>query len=264
MATRFPFVLISGISIAIGYYVAQHFQDRRIAAIFHDVLKGAVDGDNKTSNVDDRKDTASSLTTVSFCIGGQRYKVSRSLLRKFPDSILAKTAAKTPSGMPFPICFDRDSERFRYCLEFMRDGRVSLPVGVSKKSLLTELEFYGLRVDNDDVVDESSAHAAAANHIFSLVREVHGKRRGRAHIRVLMDDIALRSFVVYIVQLSKGSHFIGEFAMEFSEDLSTLTEWTSDDNALLNESLARLGLCCIRSSCDTSTLRLKLRVAELT
>jgi hypothetical protein len=259
MASRLPFVLVSGISIAIGYHLAQYIHDRRIAEIFQNVLEGGVDHDNKTSNVDDGMDTPSSLTTVSFCIGGQRYEVSRSLLRKFPDSILAKKAEETPYGMPFPIIFYRDSERFRYCLEFMRDGRVSLPVGVSKKSLLTDLEFYGLRVDDDDVVDESSAHSAAANHIFSLVREVHGKRRGRAHIRVLMDSIALRCFVVYIV----NSHFNGEFAMEFSEDFSSLGEWTSDDHALLNESLARFGLCCLRSSCDESTLRLKLRLAEL-
>jgi hypothetical protein len=58
-----------------------------------------------------------------------------------------------------------------------------------------------------------------------------------------MDSIALRCFVVYILLLSQRSHFIGEFAMEFSEDLSSLAEWTSDDNALLNESLARFGLC---------------------
>lgn len=38
---------------------------------------------------------------------------------------------------------ERDGERFRYCLDYMRDNKVFLPPTVAKGALLLDLEYYG-------------------------------------------------------------------------------------------------------------------------
>eukprot|EP00980_Cylindrotheca_fusiformis_P015334 scaffold4282_cov112-Cylindrotheca_fusiformis.AAC.17 len=216
-----PRVLIVGIGIAIGHAAFRYF-NRKLDDIFHsqNSTKGRGGGDRKNTK------SISSLTTVTFNIGGHLYEVSRSLLRQYPDTILAKKAEEIPYGMSLPIMFDRDGERFRYCLEFMRDGRVSLPVSASRQAVLEDLKFYGFVLEDENLVDGSSAHAAAAGHIFSNVREARVMRRVRPYIMVIMDDIAL--------------------------------QWSSNDNALLNESLAMYGLCCQNVNYDESSSILNL------
>ena len=90
-------------------------------------------------------------TTVQFDVGGRVYRVSRSLLELFPDTMLSRMVSKTwahddDDGRKeeIPIFIERNAERFQYVLDYMRDGQVvSLPVTVSKKGFLKDLEYYG-------------------------------------------------------------------------------------------------------------------------
>lgn len=174
----------------------------------------------KRNPIGNANSNLSSPKIVTFNIGGHLYEVSRSLLRQFPESVLAMKAEEAPYGiMPVPISLDRDGERFRYCLAFMRDGRVSLPVSVSKQAVLKDLEFYGLALEDDGLVDESSAHVAAADHIIQLVRESQENRRESAYIRVQMDKLALRCFVFYITSVSQESNLDGGFPRIFQKSL---------------------------------------------
>ena len=72
--------------------------------------------------------------TVKFNIGGLIHEVSQSVLDMHPDSMLAKSASelwKKESN----IFIERDGARFRFVLDYMRDGKVNSPSdGVKRDS----------------------------------------------------------------------------------------------------------------------------------
>jgi hypothetical protein len=82
--------------------------------------------------------------TARFNVGGKKYEISRSLLESFPNTMLARMASKTWQTDPEAAMFvDRDGERFRCILDYMRDGKVHLPLTVAKGALLLDLEYFG-------------------------------------------------------------------------------------------------------------------------
>ena len=99
--------------------------------------------------------TKKSSNTVKFNVGGKIYEIARSMLEKFPNTMLAEKAS---SSSPFPIFVDRDPDRFAFCLDYMRDnGKVYLPETVSKMSVLEELKFFGFKdVDETKICNEKS------------------------------------------------------------------------------------------------------------
>mmetsp|Transcript_20028 Transcript_20028/g.41854 ORF Transcript_20028/g.41854 Transcript_20028/m.41854 type:complete len:220 (-) Transcript_20028:1029-1688(-) len=85
--------------------------------------------------------------TVTFDVGGTVYKVSRSLLEQHPDTMLARMVSETWENAMEPdktLFLERDGDRFRYVLDYMRDGKVFLPAPkISKDALLLDLDYYG-------------------------------------------------------------------------------------------------------------------------
>ena len=109
---------------------------------------------------------------ITFEVSGQIFKVSRSVLDKYPDSMLANRAYGATSNDPdSPIFIDGDGERFRYCLDYLRHGRAYLPWTVSKDGILHDLEYYGIENVNADAIDESSASLTAAAQMFKVESE---------------------------------------------------------------------------------------------
>ena len=107
----------------------------------------------------------SNAATVRFDVGGTIYKVSRSVLRQYSNTMLTRMVSETwlgeekyNEGKDEPLFIDRDGERFRYVLDFMRDGpKVSLPVTVSKEGFLKDLDYFGFdNVIPDDISMRSS------------------------------------------------------------------------------------------------------------
>jgi len=93
---------------------------------------------------------------VTFNVGGQPYQVSRTLLNSHPETMLAKSASERwQADSDSEIFIERDGEMFRHVLSYLRDGRVDLPVTVTKKWLLSELKYYGVEGVDDDNVDDS-------------------------------------------------------------------------------------------------------------
>jgi BTB/POZ domain len=92
---------------------------------------------------------------VTFDVGGRLFRVRRTLLHSFPDTMLARSACDlwkenkenidtTSPCTDKPIFIDRDSTRFSCVLDFMRDScSVDLPVTVTKDSFLRELQYFG-------------------------------------------------------------------------------------------------------------------------
>jgi hypothetical protein len=111
-------------------------------------------------------------STVCFDVGGKIYKVSRSLLQAHPDTMLARIASETwqSDSSSQTIFIDRDNERFRYCLDYLRDGSVDLPMTVSKEALLKDLEYFG--IDHDTaLVQGPPKHLASAVATFRAQKE---------------------------------------------------------------------------------------------
>jgi BTB/POZ domain len=109
------------------------------------------------------KAAAGSNRRVRFNIGGTKYAVTRSVIDKFPDSMLSKICSDTwnnnerEDGVEYDnddddgeIFIERDGERFRYVLDYMRDGSVQLPLSIPRGQLVMDLEYYGI-----DYADES-------------------------------------------------------------------------------------------------------------
>jgi hypothetical protein len=59
-----------------------------------------------------------SYSTVKFNVGGRHYEVSRASIEKFPSTMLARMISETWQKEPEVTLFiDRDSDRFRFCLD---------------------------------------------------------------------------------------------------------------------------------------------------
>jgi hypothetical protein len=108
-------------------------------------------------------------STACFDVGGKIYKVSRSLLQAHPDTMLARIASETwQSDSSQTIFIERDNERFRYCLDYLRDGSVDLPMTVSKEALLKDFEYFGIEHDTDLV--------QGPKHLASVVATFHAQK----------------------------------------------------------------------------------------
>ena len=108
-------------------------------------------------------------STIRLNVGGTSYEVSRSTIEKYPDTMLARMISESWSSDDSgdesdkdkkALFIDRDGERFRYVLDYMRDGSdVSLPVLVSKEGFLKDLEYFGFENVNPTNVFSSSNYA---------------------------------------------------------------------------------------------------------
>jgi hypothetical protein len=111
---------------------------------------------------------------VVFDVGGHIHKLPRSLLDRFPDTMLARQADKiwqkedcSPSTTPLYV--DRNGIRFQYVMDFMRDGQVHLPLTISKKAFLKDMDYLGF---TDKDINESSIHVATVAQAEEIVASV--------------------------------------------------------------------------------------------
>jgi BTB/POZ domain len=94
--------------------------------------------------------TTGSNMTVTFDIGGTKYRVSRTLIEAFPESMLCSISSerwKKGCKKKDDIFIDRNGSRFEYVLDYMRDSEVNFPCSVSKHALLNDFEYYGFKID---------------------------------------------------------------------------------------------------------------------
>jgi BTB/POZ domain len=116
------------------------------------------------------KAAAGSNRRVRFNIGGTKYEVSRSVINKFPDSMVSKICSDTWNNNEKEdgddvdndndddddddegeLFIERDGERFRYVLDYMRDGSVQLPLSIPRGQLVMDLEYYGIDYDDESI-----------------------------------------------------------------------------------------------------------------
>lgn len=92
-----------------------------------------------------------SSSNVSFNVGWKLFEVGRPLLDKYPDSMMLRVLGDLADNEKTdPIFIDRDSTRFGYILDYMRDGKVTLPITISKDSFVSDLNYYGIGQKNEN------------------------------------------------------------------------------------------------------------------
>jgi hypothetical protein len=83
----------------------------------------------------------------------------------------------------------------------MRDGKVFVPVTISKGDVLQDLEFYGLMNIDESSIDESIGVSVASGHVMDLIQR---KRRQiqqlqkympAVSVEMKMEEIALMCFL---------------------------------------------------------------------
>lgn len=87
-------------------------------------------------------------------VGGTVYTVNPDTILKHPETMLgAMLSARWEESVSKDDEFflDRDPLRFRYILDFYRDGTICIPLTMSKKEMLREAEFFALPVTKVDI-----------------------------------------------------------------------------------------------------------------
>ena len=86
------------------------------------------------------------LNIVHFEVGGRLFKTSRSLItERYEDSVLATLVSNASHTQTQPIFIDRNGDTFALVLDYLRYGRITLPI------LDSDLDFYGV-LHNDQSV----------------------------------------------------------------------------------------------------------------
>ena len=155
---------------------------------------------------------------IKFNVGGVHYEVSQSLLNSCPNSMLAKCASKQWHQDPnTEIFIDRDGDRFRLVLDYLRDNHVSLPVGCSKDSLLLDLEYYGFENVHPNDIDDKEATTCLFGQCTLLAQELLDSWESKLAehqriVRELMDSKTIlcafsstKSLILYNLRREGGS-----------------------------------------------------------
>ena len=100
--------------------------------------------------------------TVHFNVGGTKYEVARSLIQRYPNTMLARMISEewqnSNGSNTNELFIERDGDRFRYVLDYLRDGKIILPITIPKSSLMEELKYYGIENVNENSLNESAAN----------------------------------------------------------------------------------------------------------
>lgn len=89
---------------------------------------------------------------VRFNVGGRRYDVSRSLLNMNKGTMIyAFMKAACQRDPNSEVYIERNGERFQYCLDYLRSGKVDIPFHVSKEALISDFQFCGIKYMSENI-----------------------------------------------------------------------------------------------------------------
>jgi hypothetical protein len=206
--------------------------------------------------------------TVKFNVGGRHYEVSRSLIEKFPSTMLARMISETWQTDPEATLFiDRDSDRFRFCLDYMRADKVCLPLNISKEAFLDDLAFYGFEDVDPSKICGGSSNMAAALHL-SKCKEEHEevlsscrKNVQAAERAIACEDVAYECFL----RLSQGKSLKTYFSNEDDYDSHHLyysAEVAVTHQVEFEDHLAKYGLALVTAASAGGVHQLTLKEKE--
>ncbi len=84
--------------------------------------------------------------------------------------MLAKSASEQWQEDPeSEIFIERDGARFRYILDYMRDEKLTLPLTEARETIIAELEYYGIAVNEDSIDDTAANNLKYTNSLKEMI-----------------------------------------------------------------------------------------------
>ncbi|GFH59743.1 POZ domain-containing protein [Chaetoceros tenuissimus] len=162
-------------------------------------------------------------TTITLNVGGTTYQVSKTLLEKFPGSLLERCASNTWNKGGEEVFIEGDGTRFRQVLDYMRHGEVTLPRGESTPSFLKELEYYGIEYDEDKIMNRDEMFKTSFLSMLPRIKLLGIPLFVQVKTLKFMtgDYIFTLVLVNDEVQQLKAKHMDDSFALEISELLDS-------------------------------------------
>eukprot|EP01083_Nonionella_stella_P289581 985420_1 len=85
------------------------------------------------------------IETIKLNVGGHHHEIHSALLEICPNSVLALTISEQcKDNDDTEVFIDRDGTLFRYVLNYLRDGHVTIPITETREALMKELDWYGI------------------------------------------------------------------------------------------------------------------------
>lgn len=196
------------------------------------------------------KENTPPLKTVQLDVGGTVYKVSRSLIESFPNTLLHRLISKTWCIDPDATIFiDRNGDRFQYVLDYMRDKEVHLPLSVAKTAMLRDLEFFGFEhVCTNDIHDgcasaEAATQIAKCEALYQTNLEHCRWNLRKFSLKITYLNVAHACFLAYSKSGNLSELYLGDYSLNLialQEDINDAFE--NFDKDLFDECLALHGL----------------------
>ena len=215
------------------------------------------------------KSTETKLKNVRFNVGGHYHEVSISLIEQYEDTMLARLVSDTWLADPDAIIFmDRDGDTFKYVLYYMRYGKVSLPITVSREMFLLDMEYYGFRsadkdtarstltpsqIDDSDASKEVLVRCATVFQTAYLSVQAMNKTKRELETEICCLEKAMEYARLYMDRTTIGvttlyvNHYVQGAAG--SEERTKSTQFhnylhgsISNNHELFNRCLAKFGL----------------------
>jgi hypothetical protein len=132
---------------------------------------------------------------VIFNVGGTRYDVAIDILMKFEDTLLAQMVVlKWNKSSQEPIYIERDGERFRYILDWYRDGRINVPKTDSIESIKSEALFFGL--PRNIIIEESYSFD---DFLESFDVVAYRSKKMKSNLKKIIVNSSVDSFAVWAI-----------------------------------------------------------------
>jgi len=146
------------------------------------------------------------------------------------------------------IFIDRNGARFQYVLDYLRDGKVHLPVFVSKASLLLDLNFFGVPVNGNNIVVNTTDYSFFLKSKM-LVKDVIQSweteiQSWEGKIKSHQKEIAIIKDSIMIM-----NEFIKQDAAKYTINLRSHSGGSFID---CNKHLEKVGLCVVKEAIDYS------------
>lgn len=113
--------------------------------------------------------------TVVLNVSGERFEIRVDMFDEYSTTILAKQLQKHCKDGQFndELFLNRCPKLFRFVLQYVRDKKVHLPIGISKTSLMNELQFYCFdNIDEASIDVDCSLTAKGFGHLVEHGQEV--------------------------------------------------------------------------------------------
>ena len=155
------------------------------------------------------------------------------------------------------IFIERDGERFKYCLDYLRDGRVMLPITMSKGAVMEDLKYYGVESVDEEVVYYNPSKEEQSIHAFSCVYDVLDRAEKEIHtlkIRRICKEAALFCFKKHIETNSLTIRYSGDSKSSNYTSIAADIETAINNKEKFND----------ENSCIFPSCRLKSKSASTT